>query len=112
MYNSWRKEIIKLNLQNNLDVLTRYNRDILRKKSDLNKLTRMSKCEEKMLNKVNSTRFVLKKHKTIFVKDEVKFIKDSLIPERRNTISENNKLFLKKEVNKYIYIYFYPSILF
>lgn len=58
-----------------------------------------------MLSKVNSTRFIIKKHKTIFIKNEMQFIKDNLIHERRNTTSKNIKLNMKEEVNKNIHFY-------
>lgn len=85
----------------------------MRNKSISDHLSCMSKFEEKMLDKVNNSRFIIMKHNNITIKTETKLIKDyKLDRERHNIIDEKIKLNMEKEVIILLYYILYYFILF
>jgi len=104
LFESWRKENTNKYLQTNLDSNYRQSQDVLRNKSIPEKLNRLSKCEEKMLAKINNSLFSNQK-RTIYVNDEVQFIKNNVSHEKHNLISEEIQLKIKNEVNVNISIF-------
>lgn len=101
IYEAWRKKTINSYLKRNLNANTRQNQEVLRKKSAPDRLNLMSECEEKMFNKVNNSRYLLQKYKTVSVKNVTRNTKDhSLTHERRSIINEETKLNLKEKVNR------------
>lgn len=66
------------------------------------KLIHMSECEEIMLDKMNNTRFFIKKENSISIKNEIKFVKNYVHRERCDIVSEKIKLNMEKEVNTII----------
>lgn len=66
------------------------------------KLIQMSECEELMLDKMNNTRFFIKKENSISIKNEIKFVKNYVHHERYDIVSDKIKLNMEKEVNTII----------
>lgn len=84
-----------------MDTNSRRNKEVLKNKSVSNRLNCMSECEENILNKVNSVRFVVNSNK-VFVKNDVKFINNYTAPDKHNKydeITEETKLSMVDEVN-------------
>lgn len=75
---------------------------VLRNKSISDKLNCMSECEEKMLNKVNNARFIIKKRNKIFVKSEVQFISNYTAPDKHKKLTDATKMNMAEEVKNII----------
>lgn len=85
-------------LQKNMITNNLREKVVLRNKSISDRLNCMSECEEKMLNKVNNARFIIKKRNKIFVKNQVKFINNYTAPDKHNTFTDAIKTNMIEEV--------------
>lgn len=100
IYELWRKGTISKFLQRNFDKNSCYNQKVLRNKSMPNKLNRISECEAKMLDKINSSRFTAEKRNTIVIDNKVQFNKDITTVHKKSTeVSEEMKANMKEKVN-------------
>lgn len=78
----------------------RRNQEVLMNKSLMNNLNHVSKCEEKMIDKLNSSRFILRERTTVSLKNGVNFTKDAdVVNESHYEINDELKLEMQKEVN-------------
>lgn len=98
MYDQWRKGTINMYLQKNMVTNNLREKVVLRNKSISDKLNCMSKCEEKMLNKINNARFITKRRNKIFIKSEVQFISNYTAPYKQKQLTDDIKINMEKEV--------------
>jgi len=110
IYELWRKETINEYLAKNLEKNSCHNKDVLRNKSILNRLNCMSHREEELINKVDDIRVTSKKLKTFIANNDVEFIKNNIV-HTKYEISEENKLNMKKKVNRSIIFISYYFVL-
>lgn len=114
IYELWRKETTNEYLAKNLEKNSCQNQDVLRNKSILNRFNCMSHREEELINKVDDIRVTTKKLKTFIANNDVEFIKNNIV-HTKYEISEENKLNMKKKVNRstvFISYYFVLNFFF
>lgn len=65
-----------------------------------NKLNQISKCEAKMMDKINNSRFTVEKRSAIVIDKKIQFNKDySTVHKRSTEVSEETKAILKEKVS-------------
>lgn len=100
IFEVWSKKTTNEYLQKSLDANMRRNQELLISKSLMNNINYVSKCEEKIVDKLNSSRFILRKRHTVSFKNGVKFTNDACIAhENYYDINDKLKLDLQKKVN-------------